>query len=71
MGDDALACDTATATLRKCEALEGRAPNFSGCVIPVLEVDRAVRQELIYVGMNKAKSMLIVVGSAQTCASLQ
>lgn len=34
-------------------------------------IDRSRHEEILYVGMSRAKSLLIIVGSAATCASLQ
>jgi ATP-dependent exoDNAse (exonuclease V) alpha subunit len=34
-------------------------------------IDLSQRQELLYVGMSRAKSLLVIVGRAATCAALK
>ena len=50
---------------------------FKGLESPVVvlwgldTVDLAVNEELLYVGMSRAKSLLVVVGTAATCATFE
>ena len=48
---------------------------FKGLESPIVilwgldTIDLAQRQELLYVGMSRVKSLLVIVGSATTCAA--
>lgn len=50
---------------------------FKGLESPIVilwgldSIDLSVRQELLYVGMSRAKSMLLIVGSPNTCTALK
>ena len=50
---------------------------FKGLESPVVilwgldTIDLSKRQELLYVGMSRAKSLLIIVGQAATCAAFK
>ena len=50
---------------------------FKGLESPIVilwgldTIDLSQRQELLYVGMSRAKSLLVIVGSAATCGSFK
>lgn len=51
---------------------KSRPADVTGIEFPqVPTIDLSQRQELLYVGMSRAKSLLVIVGRAATCAAFK